>query len=132
MEAKDHKIWLGMQKGLLCYDPESGKYEMFTVKQGLPDNIVQAVVEDENGGIWCSTAQGIAHIASGTRKVTSYYTGNGLEDKVYLSGCRAQCKSGTIYFGGEKGLLVSIRMTFVQSDRTRLLVLRRCLSVTRK
>lgn len=103
-EAKDHKIWLGMQKGLLCYDPESGKYEMFTVKQGLPDNIVQAVVEDENGGIWCSTAQGIAHIASGTRKVTSYYTGNGLEDKVYLSGCRAQCKSGTIYFGGEKGI----------------------------
>ena len=64
----------------------------------------QAVVEDENGGIWCSTAQGIAHIASGTRKVTSYYTGNGLEDKVYLNGCRAQSKSGTIYFGGEKGI----------------------------
>lgn len=104
VEGKDRKIWIGTQNGLLGYDLETKRHEVFTTAQGLPDNQVYGIVEDRRGGLWCSTAQGIAYLSPDRKKITNYYTGNGLEDKKYLQGCYAQGKNGTICFGGERGI----------------------------
>ena len=104
VEGKDQRIWIGTQKGLLSYDRKTKTHEVFTTEQGLPDNQVYGIVEDRDGGLWCSTAQGIAYLSPDRKKITSYYTGNGLEDKKYLRGCYAQSKSGIVCFGGERGI----------------------------
>ncbi len=103
-EGKDGKLWIGTQNGLLGYDLQTKRYEVFTTAQGLPDNQVYGIIEDRHGGLWCSTAQGIAYLSPDRKKITSYYTGNGLEDKKYLRGCYAQGKNGIICFGGERGI----------------------------
>ncbi len=105
IEDKNGCIWFGTRKGILYYNPHTQQYRTLTKEQGLPDNKICGMVQDKKGDIWCSTAQGIAHLTLGdSLKITNYYTGNGLEDKVYLDGCYAQDKNGTIYFGGEKGI----------------------------
>lgn len=103
-EGKDGTIWLGTRQGLVCYNPETDNYSVLTTEQGLSDDIICGLVQDGQGNLWCSTTQGICFIDYQTLKVTNYYTGNGLHDKVYLEGRCSMDRSGRIYLGGEKGI----------------------------
>lgn len=61
--------WFGSHSdGVAFYDGKS--YEYFTTENGLSDNQVRTIQEDENGIIWFGTAKGISSY-DGT-KITSY------------------------------------------------------------
>ncbi len=104
LEGKDHNIWMGTKNGLICYVPETNQYSVITTEQGLPDNIICGLVQDKHGNLWCSTTKGICHVLLADKQVVNYYTGNGLQEKVYLEGRYAQSQDGKIYFGGGKGI----------------------------
>ena len=66
--------------------------------------MICGLVQDKHGNLWCSTIQGICHILVDGKQVVNYYTGNGLQEKVYLEGRYTQSKKGKIYFGGNRGI----------------------------
>ncbi len=50
--------WFGShQEGACLFDGES--FEYFTTNEGLPDNQIRSIQEDENGNIWFGTAKGV-------------------------------------------------------------------------
>ena len=104
VEGEDHTVWLATGKGLVHYNPETGTYSVLTKEQGLPENMICGLVKDKHGNLWCSTTNGICHVNLSARKITNYYVGNGLQDKVYLEGRCTVDGNGRIYFAGEKGL----------------------------
>lgn len=104
IEGKDHTIWMGTKNGLVHYNPQNNQYSVITTEQGLPDNVICGLVQDKHGNLWCSTIQGICHILVDGKQVINYYTGNGLQEKVYLEGRYTQSKKGKIYFGGNRGI----------------------------
>ncbi|MFA9215229.1 MAG: two-component regulator propeller domain-containing protein, partial [Candidatus Methylacidiphilales bacterium] len=61
--------WLGSHKeGVSFYNGKSFKY--FTTTEGLSDNQIRSIQEDENGKIWIGTAKGISVYDKG--KFTNY------------------------------------------------------------
>lgn len=103
-EGEDHTVWLATGKGLVHYNPETDTYSVLTKEQGLPENMVCGLVKDKQGNLWCSTTNGICHVNLSAKKITNYYVGNGLQDKIYLEGRCAMDGNGRIYFAGEKGI----------------------------
>lgn len=54
------RIWLGTQNGLILYIPETKKLQRYTVKDGLPNNCIQGVTEEDKRHIWVTTSDGVA------------------------------------------------------------------------
>ena len=55
-------IWIGSNdEGLLCLRTD-GQVLKYTVKDGLPNNSIRAISEDQNNFIWVGTASGLACI----------------------------------------------------------------------
>lgn len=65
--------WLGSHsEGVSFYDGKS--FEYFTTKEGLSDNQIRSIQEDEDGKIWFGTANGISVYNKG--KFTNYPSKN--------------------------------------------------------
>lgn len=54
-------IWNGSYLGLELKKPD-GKHMTFTTRDGLTNNVIHAIVEDNNHHIWVSTSYGINHL----------------------------------------------------------------------
>lgn len=108
-QARDGNIWAGTQNGLNCLDVTSGKFKRYTTEEGLPNNIIYGIQEDDHANIWISTSKGLAKIKPqeinplGHPRVYSFYASDGLQDNEFNFGASYKSKDGQIYFGGIKG-----------------------------
>ncbi|SEH08908.1 ligand-binding sensor domain-containing protein [Candidatus Venteria ishoeyi] len=54
-------LWVGSANGLEEHDRETGYLiRVYTQKDGLPDNRINALLSDDNGGFWVATDNGLA------------------------------------------------------------------------
>src|SRR6185369_4643590 len=54
--------WVGtFRGGLLRF--RDGKFTRYTSKQGLPDDVICQILDDENGSLWIGSQQGIFRAA---------------------------------------------------------------------
>lgn len=53
-------LWLATTAGLERFDSERGTFQVFTVKNGLPSDSIQAIQEDAAGNLWVSTSYGLS------------------------------------------------------------------------
>ena len=61
-EDQDHVLWFGTDaSGLKRY--KDGKFDTFTVKNGMFDDTVWAILEDNRGNFWMSSDLGISRVA---------------------------------------------------------------------
>lgn len=104
LEGKDHTIWMATKNGLLHYYPGEKRYSLITTQEGLSDNVVCGLAQDKNGNLWCATLKGISQVIPEKKQIINYYSGNGLQEAVYLERRCAQSSNGKIYFGGYKGI----------------------------
>jgi signal transduction histidine kinase/ligand-binding sensor domain-containing protein len=56
-------LWFGTVEGLGRY--QSGRYTLYTEKDGLPDDTVHSVYEDAEGTLWIATTAGLARFRDG-------------------------------------------------------------------
>jgi signal transduction histidine kinase/ligand-binding sensor domain-containing protein/DNA-binding response OmpR family regulator len=97
-------LWVGSYGGLLRVDPDLERVEAFRKEHGLPHNQVGAILEDDQGHLWVSTGRGIARFDHQTGKVRAYDVQDGLPaNEISFKGFRG--RDGTLYFGGNHGLI---------------------------
>ena len=63
--ANDGAIWLGTTQGLMRVDfsaPERDRRQYFAGLRYLPDDEVQQLLPDAQGGVWVRTSTGVSHI----------------------------------------------------------------------
>ena len=63
--AADGARWLGSPEGMTRTDPKApprDRVQYFAGKRYLPDDDVQRIVPDANGGVWVRTRTGVSHI----------------------------------------------------------------------
>lgn len=97
-------IWMGTNKGVMCYHPETIELSCYNEEKGLSNNFVYGLVEDKRGDIWCSTLKGINRIKVAEDKIAPFYSERGLVDNEYTIGASYQSTDGVINFGGVKGI----------------------------
>jgi ligand-binding sensor domain-containing protein len=117
-ETKNGTLWLGtIRNGIYAFDPSTGKFTAhYSTKEGLIDNSVNAIYEDHRGHLWMSTWKGIARFDAKTGGLNNYGTVNGLPFAEFNTNADFMDKDGTIYFGGEGGVIAFHPDSFVNFE----------------
>lgn len=120
-------LWLGTSNGLnkLTINANDlldknnqlkNRIKVYTVKDGLPDNSVKSIVEDENGNLWLGTSNGLSEFNPLTEQFINYSISDGLKSNDFNSGAALRTKDGTILLGGNKGLNIFDPKEIIQSQ----------------
>jgi len=98
-------IWLATSGGGLDrLDVASGKFRHFTVSDGLPNNTLYGVLEDEEGRLWISTNNGLSRFDPETETFRNYGLEIGLQSLEFNSGAFTKSRDGEMFFGGINGV----------------------------
>jgi PAS domain S-box-containing protein len=99
-------LWIGTAGGLNRLDRASGTFEHFREKDGLPNDLVYAILEDDRGRLWLSSNRGLSRFDPRTRTFRNYDIQDGLQGNEFNSGAALRGRNGLLYFGGINGLNV--------------------------
>jgi len=110
-EARNKEIWIGTMGGglnhMVSYDGEnSAVFEHYDHSDGLPNNVIKSILEDEAGFIWVSTNVGLSRIDSRTNKIENYDENDGLEEIEFSEMAETVLSDGRFVFGAFKGFNV--------------------------
>ena len=98
-------IWLGtFGEGLIAYQPEIDKIERYTMQDGLPNNVIYGILNDEYGRLWLSTNKGLSCFDPKTKSFINYDINDGLQSSEFNSGSYAKGINGELMFGGINGM----------------------------
>jgi ligand-binding sensor domain-containing protein/signal transduction histidine kinase len=98
-------LWLGtLGGGLLRFDKTTTTFSSFTENDGLANNSIYSILEDQFGTLWMSTNKGISRFDPQTRSFTNFDVTDGLQGNEFNFGAGVKGSDGTLYFGGDFGL----------------------------
>jgi ligand-binding sensor domain-containing protein/signal transduction histidine kinase len=100
-------LWLGtFGGGLNRFDPESGTFTHFWAKDGLPNDVVYGILEDDEGHLWLSTNNGLSKFDPRMGTFRNFDVGDGLQAREFNYNAYFKNRSGEMFFGGVNGLNV--------------------------
>jgi len=108
-------LWVGTNNGLNKFviknnKPNSNIYDIdvkiehFSVKDGLSDNNVNSIVEDNNGNLWLGTNLGISFFDVSKKSFSNFSTEDGIKGQIMNQGSVLNINNGLILFGSTEGL----------------------------
>jgi len=104
IEAKGGNIIVGTEGGgISTLNPETGKFFTISSKDGLPDNVINAIIEDDNGFYWISTNKGLVQFDPASKTIKTYTVADGLQGNEFSQNASLKARDGKIYFGGTNG-----------------------------
>ena len=103
-EDLNGNLWIGSASGLNRFFPGTGSFMVFSEVEGLPNNLIYAILGDDNGILWLSTNHGLASFNPETYEVSKFDVADGLQSYEYNLGARYKSERGELFFGGVNGL----------------------------
>lgn len=97
-------IWAGSFGGglsLLSWGAET--FEHYSTAEGLPNNIVYAILTDRADRLWISTNKGLCRFDPEFKSFRNYNVADGLQDELFSVGAYAVGDTGEFFFGGIEG-----------------------------
>lgn len=103
----NNDIWLATQgRGLIKWSLNTDEFITLNQDNGLPNNTVSSIQQDQQGFIWVSTLAGIAKINAKTHAIESVLTlRDGLAGDVSNRNASLALNDGSLYFGTTDGLI---------------------------
>ncbi len=103
-EHKDHSLWIGTWGGgINKFLPQSNRFSNYTESEGLSNNVIYGILEDQHGILWLSTGNGLSRLDPKTGKFIIYNVKDGLDNAQFRRGF-TKCRDGLMIFGGINGL----------------------------
>ncbi|MGH1363384.1 MAG: ligand-binding sensor domain-containing protein [Calditrichia bacterium] len=97
-------VWFGTYSGgLNRFDREQEKFHFITEEDGLANNSIRAILEDDFGNLWLSTNEGISRFNPHSGSVRNYDVSDGLQSNEFSAGAAFRAPSGEMFFGGING-----------------------------
>lgn len=98
------QLWIATYGGGLDrFDPATGRFEVFTRRDGLPSDVVYGVVPDNQGDLWLSTNYGLARFDPKQRGFECFTADDGLQDNEFNGRAFFRTAAGELFFGGVGG-----------------------------
>jgi ligand-binding sensor domain-containing protein/AraC-like DNA-binding protein len=105
-EDKKHNMWLCTEKGgIFWLNPNLSRFVNYTGKDGLPDNSICAIAEDNSGDYWISTLKGFVRFNAANKSFHSFSLSDGLPGLAFNPGACYKSNTGEMWWGNEKGLI---------------------------
>ncbi|HHB93223.1 MAG TPA: EAL domain-containing protein, partial [Thioploca sp.] len=103
-EDKTGTLWIGtLGNGLNKFDPNSEKFKIYQETDGLANNVVYGILEDETNNLWISSNKGLSKFNPTTETFKNYDVLDGLQSNEFNK-AHYKSRTGELFFGGIKGL----------------------------
>ncbi len=106
----DGRLWVGTYGGgihrLDSAASAAPRFTRISTAQGLPNDNINALLQDNQGNIWASTDDGLAVIDPQSLSVRALRRGEGVVLPTYWTGAAAKTAAGELLFGGAGGLTI--------------------------
>ncbi len=105
---RDNVLWIGTDEGIsLIFDPSNPTAHVATYYPPPQNQVIQSIAVDPLNNKWVATKQGVFVLSSDGTSILNHYTtentaGKLLDDDV--NSISIDSRTGTVYFGTEKGL----------------------------
>ncbi|WP_321424248.1 two-component regulator propeller domain-containing protein [uncultured Bacteroides sp.] len=104
-------LWIATREGLNIFDRKNDKITPIHKTDGLADNVITGVIEDNNKNMWITTSSGVSNIIVGTNPKTGNYTytyynydeRDGLQSSEFNIRSVLRSYRGEILMGGIRG-----------------------------
>jgi ligand-binding sensor domain-containing protein/signal transduction histidine kinase len=104
-QTNSNFVWLGsFGSGFDKLNKQTQTFTHYTEENGLPNNVVYAILPDDEGNLWLSTNKGISKFNPETEIFVNYDLTDGLQSNEFNAG--AYCRNritGEMFFGGVNG-----------------------------
>lgn len=115
LEDSKGRIWLSTDRGgICCFQDEA--FEVYSLEEGLPDDIVFKAVEDTRGNIWFGTNHGLVCLNPESKEVQVFGKKDGLSVSRFNYNSAAVVDGETIFMGTMHGLVSFNPEQFVRND----------------
>lgn len=105
LEDENGTLWIGtIGGGLERYNRSTQSFTHYTVKNGLPGDMVYGVLADADGNLWLSTNKGLSRFNPNAGTFRNYDVSDGLQGNQFNPAAYFQNSQGELYFGGAQGL----------------------------
>ncbi|MCG3156451.1 MAG: Sensor histidine kinase RcsC [bacterium] len=99
-------VWAGTWGGgFNRLDREKEQFTRYTEKDGLANNVVNAILEDKQGRLWLSTNRGLSRFDPTTQIFCNYDLADGLPSTEFNVPSSYKSQRGEMFLGSVKGLL---------------------------
>jgi len=115
-EDSKMNLWFTTEGGGISrWNPEKENFTSYTSDDGLPNNIVYKILEDNSRQLWLSTNNGLCCFDPDRRTAKTYTQSNGLPGNPfnYKSGFKTQ--DGELYFGCLNGFITFNPASFTEN-----------------
>ncbi|HMD14301.1 MAG TPA: two-component regulator propeller domain-containing protein, partial [Bacteroidota bacterium] len=104
---QDGQVWVGTDQGInIIFDP-SNPFGSIASYYPLQDQVIQGILVDPVNNKWVATKQGVFELSPDGTSILASYTAENTDGKLLdddIASLAMNVKTGTIYFGTEKGL----------------------------
>ena len=97
-------LWIGTNGGgLNRMDLQTGKCQVFSTKDGLPNNVIYGILPDDESNLWMSTNKGLSSYNLKKSSFRNFDYKDGLQSNEFNRGAYCRTSEGCLYFGGMNG-----------------------------
>lgn len=115
MEDSKGRIWLSTDRGGICCF-EEGAFQVYSLSEGLPDDIAYKAVEDAHGMIWFGTNHGLVRLNPVSKEIRIYGKKDGLIVSRFNYNSVEMTDEETIFMGTMHGLVSFNPGKFVSNE----------------
>jgi signal transduction histidine kinase/DNA-binding response OmpR family regulator/streptogramin lyase len=107
-EDRKNRLWIGTEGGgLILFDGINGKIiSRYSDADGLCNNAVLNILEDEKGQLWMSTFNGLSRFDPSKKEFKNFYQSDGLQSSQFSYSAALKLRSGELALGGINGFNV--------------------------
>ncbi|WP_282133481.1 two-component regulator propeller domain-containing protein [Cellulophaga baltica] len=107
-ESKSGVIWAGtfgggLNKLIPATKDTPEHFKTYAEKDGLPNNVIKGILDDDHGNLWLSTNKGLSKFDTQAENFQNYDVNDGLQSNEFSELTAFKTKDGLMLFGGING-----------------------------
>jgi signal transduction histidine kinase/ligand-binding sensor domain-containing protein/DNA-binding response OmpR family regulator len=104
LEYTKNNFWIGtLSSGIIQLNTQTKKTKNLQTANGLPSNVIGAMLHDQQGDVWIGTSKGLAHYKSKSNIITAYSKADGLAGSQINYGAIFLTNTGQVVLGTTDG-----------------------------
>jgi len=108
METTTGEIWVGtfgggVNKLIPATSKSEAYFEHFSEEDGLANNVIKSILEDELGNLWIASNRGLSKLNPKNKEVFNFSLSDGLQANEFSEESAFLRKNGEMIFGGTNG-----------------------------
>ncbi len=104
-------LWIATREGLILLDAQTNYIKRFTDKDGVPEDVINSIQEDEFQSVWISKSTGLSQIVVNKNvqqgdysfSIFNFTEEDGLQEKEFNPIASCKTSRGELIFGGPNG-----------------------------